>query len=514
MRASFLLPFSLLTAQLPAQDGGQLYATYCSACHGADGKGVAAANSPPLSGSPWVAGPPERAVKVVLHGLEGPVEILGKSYNLSMPPQGSVLPDDVVAAILTYVRSSFGNKDTAVTTELVKTIRAGTSDRDKPWTAPEILKLHPLPKEPSALKNLISRTYFGEWKNPPDFSALTSANVEEEHDGIISLDQAVKRGDHFGMVWEADFEATQDGDYEFYFDADDGGRVIVAGKKLAEIKGLGPINGGRSQTGKITLTKGLHPIRIEYYEAKQNEGIQLGWKGPGMKSFKWVSKETASNTKKWDEILLTPKDHPIIYRNFIAGSTARAIGVGFPGGVNLVWSADTLSPQLLWTGKFMDAGRHWTDRGQGNEPPAGENVKKLPAETGFPKEARFKGYILDVEGNPTFRIQIGDQLLGDEWKANGQGGLIRTLSNFDDHKPIELMVLDQPGTSAKATPTKGDTAPWVQSAIACFGSDSEVTIVEANGLKIIGETLEARDGRWFIKVPPGKVVRCLYQWSN
>ena len=428
MRPLFCYLSLLFAGHLHAQDGGQLYATYCSACHGPDGKGVPAANSPPLSDSPWIMGPPDRATKVVLHGLEGPVEILGKPYNLTMPPQGAVLPDDVVAAILTYVRSSFGNGESAVSADFVKSIRAATATRDKPWTAPEILKLHPLPKEPSALKNLISRTYFGNWKDLPDFSKLTSANVEEEHDGIISLDQATKRGEHFGMVWEAEFEAGKEGEYEFFFDADDGGRVTLNGKRLAEIKGLGPMNGGRAKTVKVKLAKGLHPIRIEYYEATNHDGIQLGWKGPGMKSFKWVSEQTASNTKKWEEILLTPKDRPIIYRNFIAGTTARAIGVGFPGKVNLAWSADLLAPALLWKGDFIDAGRHWTDRGQGNQEPAGQVVAKLSDKRLLPDHAVFKGYKLDAKGNPTFEIRVGEQTLSDRWQPTDEGGLERVIS--------------------------------------------------------------------------------------
>lgn len=427
----------LFAGYLFAEDGPQLYASYCSACHGPDGKGAAGANFPPLSESPWLAGPPDRAIKVVLHGLEGPVEILGQPYNLAMPPQGAVLSDEIIAAILTHVRSSFGNQEASVSPDLVKKLRSETAAREKPWTAPEILKLHPLPAEPSALKNLISRTYFGEWKETPDFSKLTAANVEEEHDGIISLDQAVKRGERFGLVWEADFEAPKDGDYEFYFDADDGGRITLNGKKIAEIKGLGPINVGRSVIGKAKLTKGLHPIRIEYYESTLQEGIQLGWKGPGMKVFKWVSKETAKNTKKWPEILLTPKDRPVIYRNFIAGTTARAIGVGFPGGLNLAWSADHLGPELLWRGKFIDAGRHWTDRGQGNQEPAGEKIITLP-KTELPGTARFKGYTLDSQGNPTFRILLGDRTLTDGWKPGADHTLIRTLTLTGGTEPLRL----------------------------------------------------------------------------
>lgn len=428
MRFLYFTTLLGLSGTLFAQDGGQLYTTYCSACHGTDGNGVPAANSPPLSHSPWIAGSPQRAVNVVLHGLEGPVEILGKSYNLSMPPHGSVLADDAIAAILTYVRSSFGNHESAISAEIVKQVRAETSSRDHPWTAPDLLKLYPLPAEPSALKNLISRTYFGKWDKTPDFSQLTAVNVEEEHRGLISIDQAVKKGDHFGLSWEAEFEAKVEGEYEFYFDADDGGKVTINGRNIVEIQGLGPANGSRSQTGKVKLTGGLHPIRIDYYEVSGNKSIQLGWKGPGMKVFKWVSKDVAQSTKKWDEILLSPKDRPIIYRNFISGASPRAIGVGFPGGLNLAWSADHLGPDLIWEGDFIDAGRHWTDRGQGNQDPAGKVILKLSDKKFYKDTATFKGFALDSEGNPIFYVRLGEQLLSDAWKPYEKSGLVRTLT--------------------------------------------------------------------------------------
>lgn len=124
-----LLSAALFTAGNAAQDGGQLYATYCSACHGTDGKGAAAGTFPPLAASPWLKGAPDRAIQVVLHGLEGPIQVLGKNYNLAMPPQGGTLPDDQIAAILTHVRKSWGNQESAVTPDQVKAIRAATAAR-------------------------------------------------------------------------------------------------------------------------------------------------------------------------------------------------------------------------------------------------------------------------------------------------------------------------------------------------------------------------------------------------
>jgi len=118
----------------------------------------------------------------------------------------------------------------------------------------------------------------------------------------------------------------------------------------------------------------------------------------------------------------------VIYRNFIEGTTARGIGFGFPGGVNLVYSADNLAPELVWSGDFIDAGRHWTNRGQGNQAPAGANVIKLTNTRFLPKEARFKGYSLDSQGNPTFNVSIDKLALTDSWKPGKDGSLLRTLT--------------------------------------------------------------------------------------
>jgi len=303
-------------------------------------------------------------------------------------------------------------------------------------------------------------------------------------------------------VWEAEFEAHKDGEYQFYFDADDGGRVIIDGKTLVEIRKLGPMNGSRSKVPKIRLTKGLHPIRIEYYEFTHQEGIQLGWKGPDVKEWKWLSKEVPTNTKRWPDIPISPTaNRTAIYRNFIAGTTPRAIGFGFPGGLNLAWSADHLGPELLWTGKFMDGGHHWTDRGTGNEPPAGENVVKLSNGRALPEAARFQGYQLDQEGNPTFRSKIGDQVLNDSWKAGTTGGqaerqpaFTRQLSWSGGSSPLEIVISDL------FTATMFD--------------DQEYSLGDQLFIHAEGSHPEVRNGKTVVILPPGQSTTLTYRWRK
>ena len=428
IRIPVLLSLLSLVTGLHAQDGEQLFTLYCSACHGVDGKGATGGTFPPLAGSAWIEGNPKRSVAIVLKGLHGPIEINGKAFNLEMPPQEATLENKQIAAILNYVHTAWGNKGEKVPGDLVSVTRAEFEKREAPWTAPELLKLFPLPIKETALKNLTSRVYKGQWDQLPDFHKIEAENIEEEHDGILSTTVTPLK-DNFGIVWEGDFEAPSDGEYEFALDADDSGRLLFGETIVAEVKGIGKMNGKRAAKGKIALRKGANPIRIEYLETKGEEGISLSWKKSGQKQWKWLSDRSGEPQQAWPNIPLSPVDgKTVIYRNFIGGTTPRAIGFGFPGGVNLVYSADNLAPELVWAGDFMDAGRHWTNRGSGNQEPSGKKVIKLTKKRFLPPEARFKGYSLDPAGNPTFKIAIGPALLDDSWKPGETGTLVRTIS--------------------------------------------------------------------------------------
>jgi cytochrome c5 len=442
MTSRLLLLLTALVSPLFAQDGQQLYTLNCSICHGADGKGGIGENFPPLAGSPWVADDADRAVKIVLKGLSGPIEVMGKNYNLQMPAQGAVLQDDKIAAILTYVRSAWGNTAPAVTPDFVKTVRASVSDRTDLWTAEELLKLHPLPIQKTALSDLKSQTYRGNWKYLPDFKTLTAENIEEEHDGIISLKDSTLDSD-FGMVWEGKLEIPATGEYIFTLDADDAAKMFLDDGLMVEIQGIGPMNGSRSQACLSTLEAGSHRLRVEYIQNQGEKGITVGWRPKSSPTFNWLTDESPKPAKAREAINIEPSGgRPVILRDFIHGTSSRAIGVGFPGGVNLAYSADHLAPELIWKGKFMDGTHKWLSRGTDNAPPAGTDLVNLSKARSLPKEARFKGYKLDATGNPTFSIQLGDQFLLDSWQAT-DGSLSRKLSLASGAQPVVLVIAEQ-----------------------------------------------------------------------
>jgi mono/diheme cytochrome c family protein len=230
-------------------------------------------------------------------------------------------------------------------------------------------------------------------------------------------------------------------------DVADAGRFLIGSKGLGCVK-CHSYDGDRGQSlGVIAMTRFPARLRHEWYLAyvadpqKFRPGTRMPASWPEGKAFfpdlvdgtaagqieaVWRSL-TASDRRpplgaRGETIELVPGDQPVIYRNFIEGAGPRAIGVGYPERVNLAWDAETMRLPLVWRGAFMDAGRHWSGRGEGWQPPLGDGVFKPDAaaavdvltagDAAWPQEpprargARFLGYTLDKAGRPAFRWSI------------------------------------------------------------------------------------------------------------
>ena len=122
-------------------EGRQRYLTTCSGCHGTDGAGLPRFG-PSLVGSEWVLGDERRLALILLHGMEGPIEVNGKVLDvpdiLPVMPAHSVLGDREITAIMTYIRNEWGNNAGPVTPRVVGTIRHTTQGRVVPWTAEDL----------------------------------------------------------------------------------------------------------------------------------------------------------------------------------------------------------------------------------------------------------------------------------------------------------------------------------------------------------------------------------------
>ena len=119
-------------------NGRQTFAGLCAACHQTTGKGLDGL-APPLADSEWVLGDPERIIKVVMHGLRGPIKVKGNHYSYDMPAAG-FLTDEQIAGVLTYIRREWDHEASPVPLDLVQKIRAETKGRTDAWTEPELLK--------------------------------------------------------------------------------------------------------------------------------------------------------------------------------------------------------------------------------------------------------------------------------------------------------------------------------------------------------------------------------------
>ncbi|MGJ8698253.1 MAG: c-type cytochrome [Verrucomicrobiaceae bacterium] len=414
-RFFFLLPF-LLNPASAVEDGKVLYTQFCSACHGTDGVGPEGNLNPPLAKSEWLLGKPDRAISAVLAGLKGPIEVNGRLYNLAMPPQGAVINDEQLAAILTYVRKSWGNKGSAVKAEQVGKVRGELAERIEKmeyFTADELRRKHPIEFGQGwpRLRNLTSSVYHGKWEVMPDFSKLEVVSVEEEPRNLVDVAHG-NREKEFGIVWEGEIVTAKEGDYNAMLDASDGAALYINGRKIVEVEGVGPRGSERARIQRFRMLEGANQFRLEYFNNQGDPGLSFQMSGPTGKP--WLSESRLEITPSEPAIMLVaPEEGAILYRNFIAGAQPKAIGVGLDGGVNQAFSIVHLGLDLVWQGDFIDGGKHWTNRGTGFQKPAGTEVVRLlnrPAfgrlsdETGV--EMDFGGYSLDAKGIPTFRYEV------------------------------------------------------------------------------------------------------------
>jgi len=119
-------------------DGAAVFSGRCAACHQATGLGLPGV-FPPLAGSEYVNGDPARLARLVLRGLAGPVTVAGARFNGAMPAWADQLSDAEVAAVLTYVRSHFGNATGPIAADAVAEARTATASRSTPWTIAELV---------------------------------------------------------------------------------------------------------------------------------------------------------------------------------------------------------------------------------------------------------------------------------------------------------------------------------------------------------------------------------------
>jgi mono/diheme cytochrome c family protein len=239
--------------------GQELYALACTACHQPHGGGVPGI-TPPLAGSEWVSGPPERLIRIVQHGLYGPITVNDQTWNLSMPAH-STYTDDDVANVLSYVRRAWGNVADPVDPALVAQVRTENEGRTLPWRAEELIQVAgdadsaPLPPEADGTLQLPASkaTVFGQrLAYRPTLDVLAPWVVAED-------------------IAEWEVEVARAGSYEVTVNlaADDksAGDSYVIETEGSQTRGEVPDTGGYDRfvehpSGRLTLRAGVNRVLL------------------------------------------------------------------------------------------------------------------------------------------------------------------------------------------------------------------------------------------------------------
>ena len=123
-----------------AQQGKSTFSALCVACHQASGLGLAG-QFPPLVKSEWVLGSEKRLVAILLKGLAGPITVEGKQFNNAMPAWEGQLNDKKIAAVVTYIRSEWGNSAPEITPGKVAAARKEFASQTAPYTEAQLQQI-------------------------------------------------------------------------------------------------------------------------------------------------------------------------------------------------------------------------------------------------------------------------------------------------------------------------------------------------------------------------------------
>ncbi|WP_018970392.1 c-type cytochrome [Rubritalea marina] len=397
-RITILTAATLLTSwTASALDGRKVYEKNCMACHGENGVPVSEV-FPPLAESEWVRGDAGRMVEIILGGLVGEITVKGKQYNLLMPTQGASMTDEEIAAVATYVRSSWGNKEAAVAPHFVKQLRS-TVEIGESLEAHKVLAKYPLPAT-IELKNCVSQVMAFESELPLTKLAITTAEPAHKYhipapkNDLVPNASQYYEGSH-RTLHTGDLEVFDDGIYEFKLNANDWAEVKLDGAVVVSS------TSGSPASKKLELKSGVYPVVVQSYAKSNNRTLLFDILKEGSKPFQ-VGKATAPKN------IWKPTDRPMIYRNILKDSSARGMAIGFPSQVHVLLDLESSLLTKVWTGDFIDVNNHFIFRGEQPAGVAGEDVLILNRPlTARNQDVDSKGYKLNPAGEPIFTYKIG-----------------------------------------------------------------------------------------------------------
>ena len=128
------------------------------------------------------------------------------------------------------------------------------------------------------LNGLSYKYYEGEWMMLPDYSKLSSTKS-----GIVykfSLDDIISTRDEFAMSFDGKIQIHKAGSYEFFIQSNDGSKLFINNQLVVDHDG--PHGADIEATGKITLSPGIYPIKLNYFQAGGGMYLRVQYTGPGI----------------------------------------------------------------------------------------------------------------------------------------------------------------------------------------------------------------------------------------
>lgn len=265
------------------------------------------------------------------------------------------------------------------------------------------------------LSKTVYSVYAGHWTNLPDFTTLRPVKVMPLGAQPLNLDVADRRSD-FAMQFVGELGAPKDGEYTFHLDADDGARAYVDGKLVVDDGGSHAF--GSERTGAITLARGYHEFRLQYFQSGGPRRLRASWSGPG-----FARRELATDPDEpTDPARLRPapskaQPTPLIVRAFVEDGPTRGVCVALLEGMNYCFDAETCALRFGWKGGFLDLG---PEIGYRLSDPGGRPVKVLGERFNLGAECpihlraptvvspvTFLGYRRNGMAAPTLHYQVG-----------------------------------------------------------------------------------------------------------
>ncbi len=177
---------------------------------------------------------------------------------------------------------------------------------------------------------------------------------------------------------------------------------------------------GQPKEETLRLQEGIHDLRVVYFEKSGQRGLSVAMESKSLGRQELSIDQAAKKARKAEPkpIPLGPKNgEAVTFRSFFPGVSPRGIGVGYPGGVNLVWDADLMNLAVVWRGGFLNVASQWEGRGSGS---------------------RFSGYdqVATGQGLPMQQLES----LDDPWQLTSRATIKYERDVADPEKEITFDV--------------------------------------------------------------------------